>query len=116
MEPGVSYEETAVKECEEETGIKINPQKLILLRKMRKKSFDQATGRINNIIRIQYAYPYGGLIKDLKIEKGKAEGFEVWKIDDLFKLSDADKGKFIPFYISEEFLSLFDKVKSFLPR
>ena len=107
VEPKMSYEETAVKECKEETGIDIVLEKLVFLRKMRKKSFDEATGLTNNTIRSQYAYLYDGSISDLEIEDGKAEGFEAWKIDDLSHLSETDKNKFIPLILQQDMLDVF---------
>ncbi|MFZ1019862.1 MAG: NUDIX domain-containing protein [Minisyncoccia bacterium] len=83
VDPNMSYEETAVKECKEETGIDVDISKLVFLVKLRKKSFDEATGLTNNTIRGQYAYLYEGSVNDLQIEKGKAEGFETYKIDEL---------------------------------
>lgn len=114
VEPGMSYEETVVKECKEETGFDIDPSKLLLLARFRKKGFDEATGLINNAIRIQYAYLYTGLINHLQVEKGKSEGFEAWKIDDLAHLSDADKNKFIGHILNEDMLLLFQKAKEIL--
>lgn len=81
VEPGMSYEETAIKECFEETGIDIDLSKLLFLVKMKTKSFDEITKKINNTIRAQHAYLYEGEIKDLKVEEGNGEGFELWKID-----------------------------------
>ncbi len=114
VEPNASYEETAIKECKEETGIKIDVKKLFFLAKMKKKSFDKVTGLTNNTIRSQYAYLYEGLIKDLQIEKGKSEGFEAWKIDDLSNLSENDKSKFIGLILNEDMLALFKKAKEAL--
>lgn len=114
VEPKMSYEETAVKECKEETGIDINLDKLIFLEKLRSKSFDDITGLVNNIIRNQYAYLYDGSIGDLKVEEGKAEGFEAWKIDDLPHLSETDKNKFISTISSEHMLSVFNMAKEIL--
>ena len=114
VEPKMSYEETAVKECKEETGIDIDLEKLVFLRKMRKKSFDEATGLTNNTIRSQYAYLYDGSISDLEIEDGKAEGFEAWKIDDLSHLSETDKNKFIPLILQQDMLDVFLKQGRFL--
>lgn len=37
VEPGISYEDTAIKECKEETGVDINPSKLKLIKKIHKK-------------------------------------------------------------------------------
>jgi len=45
------YKETAIKECKEEIGIDIDLLRLLFLRKMRKKSFDEATKLTNNTIR-----------------------------------------------------------------
>lgn len=111
VEPKMSYEETAVKECKEETGIDIDLEKLVFLRKMRKKSFDEATGLTNNTIRSQYAYLYDGSISDLEIEDGKAEGFEAWKIDDLSHLSETDKNKFIPLILQQDMLDVFSQAR-----
>lgn len=112
VEPGMSYEETAVKECEEETGITVDPLKLVFLRKMRKRSHDSSTGKINNTIRSQYAYLYDGALSDLQVEQGKAEGFEAWKIDNLSMLSEADKDKFIGLILQEDMIALFQEAKA----
>lgn len=114
VEPNMSYEETAVKECKEETGIDIDVNKLILLKKMRRKSFDQVTGLINNSMRPQYAYLYEGSINDLQIEKGKSEGFEAWKIGKLYNLTEEDKNKFISVIYDKEMIELFNKAKELL--
>lgn len=111
VEPNMSYEDTAMKECKEETGLDIDISKLLFLTKMRKKSFDEVTKLTNNTIRSQYAYLYEGDLKDLQIEDGKAEGFETWKIDDLPNLSESDKSKFIGLILSEDMLTLFNKAR-----
>lgn len=114
VEPNISYEQTALKECKEETGIDIDLNKLVFLTKMRKRSFDEATNLTNNTIRSQYAYLYDGPISNLQIEEGKAEGFEVWKIDDLPYLSETDRSKFIPLFLGEDMLNLFNKARELL--
>lgn len=108
VEPGMSYESTALKEGEEETGISLDPSKLKLVKKMRKESSDEATGLTNNTIRSQYVYLFDGSIDDLQVEDGKAIGFEAWKFDSLSTLSDEDKNRFIPMILSKEFLDLFE--------
>ncbi|MFW5887969.1 MAG: NUDIX hydrolase [Bacteriovoracia bacterium] len=104
VDPEMSYEDTAVKECKEETGVDIDPQKLVLLTKMRKKTFDEDTGLTNNTIRTLYAYLYEGDVNDLEVEEGKATGFEAWSIDKLTELNDKDKTRFIPTILTDEFL------------
>ncbi len=114
VDPGMSYEETVAKECKEETGVDINPNDLVFITKIHRKSFDEVTGLTNNAIRNQYAYLYKGSVNDLKIEEGKSEGFEAWKIDDLPNLPETDKKRFINFVLSEEMLALFNKAKDLL--
>src|SRR3989344_5472817 len=87
VEPGVSYEETAVKECEEETGVKLDLLNL----------------------RLVYVYLFDDNISDLRVEEGKAIGFEAWRIDSLPSLSKQDQERFIPMILSKEFLDLFEE-------
>ena len=108
VDPGMSYDDTALKECKEETGIKPDPSKLKLVKKMLKKSFDEVTKLTNNTIRSQYVYLFDGDISDLKVEERKAIGFEAWKIDSLHNLSQEDRKKFIPLILSDDMLNLFD--------
>lgn len=114
VEPNMTYEETAIKECEEETGVSVKPSELVLLRKMKKVSVDKDTGRINNTIRCQYGFLYKGEIKDLKIENGKSEGFEAWGIDKLQNLSELDKDKFIPLILQPDMLEIINQAKTSL--
>ncbi len=114
VDPGMSYEDTALKECKEETGIDIDSEGLKLVAKMHKKSFDNSTGLINNTIRFQYVYLFDGDINDLQVEKGKAIGFEKWKIENLTKLSEEDRGKFIPLILSDDMLDIFEKGQKIL--
>ncbi|MFA4942393.1 MAG: NUDIX domain-containing protein [Patescibacteria group bacterium] len=97
VEIGQSYEETAIKETAEETGVIVNSSDLILINKIKKSGKDKATGKINNVFNCRYAYIYRGDIKDLKIETGKAMGFELWPLDKLLKASINEQNRFIPY-------------------
>lgn len=114
VEPGMSYEETAIKECREETGVRVDPNKLIFLGKIKKKSFDMATGLTNNTVRSQYAYLYPDSLSNLQIEKGEALGFEAWRVEKLANLSEMDKNRFIPVSLEEDMLNLFNRAKKLL--
>lgn len=96
VEIGDSYEETAVKETLEETGVLVKISDLILVKKIRNIIKDEVTDRVNNAFKEEYVYLYNGKIENLKIETGKAIGFEAWPIDRLLSLNDAEKTKFIP--------------------
>lgn len=114
VEPKMSYEETAIKESVEETGVNIKLENLVLLAKIKLCEVDASTGLINNTIRVQYGYLYSDSVDTLLIEKGKAVGFEKWEIDTLSTLSEEDKNRFKPILLSKQFLSLFDKARNLL--
>lgn len=114
VDPGMSYDETAIKEGKEETGIDLDLSKLKVVKKMHKQIYDEATKLTNNTIRTQYVYLFDGDINDLKVEAGKAVGFEAWKIDSLSTLSKEDQYKFIPIILSKEFLDIFEEGQKLL--
>lgn len=111
VEIGMSYDETALKEMEEETGVKAKIEDLQILRKVQKRSEDQATGRVNNAFKVQYVYIYTGRVEDLKVEAGKSLGFELWPIQKLFNLNEEERRRFIPTFLEPEFLNMFDNLK-----
>jgi isopentenyldiphosphate isomerase len=111
VEIGHSYEESALKETEEETGLKIAGSDLIFLNKTEEYFDDLTTGKSNHTFNYRYAYVYDGDIKDLKVEEGKAIGFEAWPIDKLSALSDSDKARFIPFVLRVAVMELAEFIK-----
>jgi len=97
VEIGDSYERTAIKETEEETGVIITEADLIPIKKLQPTARrDAATGAINNAFKMQFAYLYKGDISDLVIEEGKIIGFETFPIQKLFNLQSPEKERFIP--------------------
>lgn len=110
VEMGDSYPETAVKETKEETGVEINIDDLVLFKKIRRKfSRDNQTGKINNVWAHIYLYHFQGKLTDLKVEEGKAIGFEAWSMERLKNISETDKDKFIPYIINFVLDNLLDK-------
>lgn len=107
VEPGMTYEETAIKEMEEETGIRCKITDLHMIKKMKRRAADPLTNTINNSLRVQYAYIFRGNIADLKIEKGKTIGFEEWSVDKIINLTEEEKKRFVPLYRSSDFLAMF---------
>ncbi len=112
VEMGDSYEKTAFKETEEETGLKINLENLKLITTIRYKAHDKITGKTNNVIRRIYAYKFNGSASDLKLEKGQAVSFKPVKIESLFKISDEEKKKFIDNLFDDINLDIFRKIKT----
>ncbi len=111
-----SYEQTAIKETAEETGVKIEPSDLILINKIKKYSEDKATNKINHVFNTRYAYIYKGDVNDLRIEPGKALGFEVWPIDRLLNLSESDKIRFIPYILKFSTTELADFINNHIAK
>ena len=114
VEIGFDYENTALQELSEETGIKTEKNNLAFIEMVRSKTFDTATNKTNNVIRAIYAYRYEGKVEDLKVEKGKAIGFELWPLEKIFNISDKDKNRFIPSIFEKQNLEIFAKIKELL--
>ena len=112
VEVGDTYEQTALKETAEETGIRINQKDLLFLRTTITNSHDEITGMTNHARRNVYAYCYRGGIEDLKIEEGKALGFEAWPIDKLMSISKEDIARFIPSYVDGAGLDIIRQIKT----
>lgn len=104
VESGWSYDDTAVKECYEESGIHIDPAKL--------KSLGVVFDRDNYDMRAIYAYPFDGKIDDLKIEDGEGAGFVMMPVATLRKEQTANLEKFVPFVTSEYCNILLDYIDS----
>lgn len=113
VEISSDYENTALQELEEETGIKAEKNNLTFIQMVRSKTFDTVTNKTNNVIRAVYAYRYDGKVKNLKVEKGKAIGFESWPIEKIFNISDEDRKRFIPSILNKQVLDIFRKIKKF---
>ncbi|MBI3572833.1 MAG: NUDIX domain-containing protein [Candidatus Kerfeldbacteria bacterium] len=114
VEIGSDFLDTATKELEEETGIRASNESLLHIVTQKSQSYDEVTKKTNNVIRAVYAYRFDGLLSDLKVEQGKALGFEAWPITKLLNISAEDKLRFIPGVFSPEILSIFRKISSFL--
>lgn len=111
VEINQNYEDTAVKEIEEETGAKISVDKLVLIEYTRTKGFDPVTNKTNNVLRAVYAYCFDKNLKTLKLEQGKGVGFEAWLFERVFKLSDEDRKKLIPEIVKEPTLNILRKIQ-----
>ncbi|MFA6136105.1 MAG: NUDIX domain-containing protein [Candidatus Paceibacterota bacterium] len=114
VEIGDDYKNTALKEIEEETGIKVEKNNLSFIQMMRSESYDQITGMTNNVVRAVYAFRYDDQIENLKIEKGKSIGFEAWSFEKLFNISENDKKYFIPAIFKKEILAIFREIQKLI--
>ncbi len=114
VEIGSNFEDAALAELEEETGIKTTLDNLIFLKKIRENSFDRVTGMTNNSIRAVYAYRFDGSISELKIEEGMGLGFEIWPIEKVMFGTDEEKARIIPAILNEQMLECFRIIQKLL--
>lgn len=105
-----SYDETAIKEIEEEIGLKIKESDLIYITITKTKGFDKVTRMTNYALRKVFAYRFEEDISNLTIEDGAGLGFEVWSIDTLLTISEEDRVKFIPSILSEQAMGRYKKI------
>ena len=91
VESGHTYDETAIKEGFEETGVVIDPSKL--------ENVGVMYG--GDAMRAVYAYPFDGVIDDLRVEENDGAGFVAMSIDELRKELAENPDKFTPFFATE---------------
>lgn len=110
---GETYEEAAMKELQEETGIAAKLGDLEFLGTTCARDYDPVTGSDNNPRRNVYLFKYPVQLEGLQIEAGKAVGFEAWSPIRLATLNDADAERFIPSLLNETGQSIFKKIQEY---
>lgn len=109
---GETYEESAVKELLEETGLTATKDELIFLSTELHKSFDSVTKMTNHPRRNVYLLKRKVKMKDLIVEDGKALGFEALSFGELFNLDESEKKRFIPTLLDASGLRIFNLIKN----
>ena len=116
VEIGETYEDAAVKETKEETGISLNFSDIVFVQMVRKTVFDPVLNKTNNVLRKVFAYYYQGYANDLHVESRDGAGFESWSLKQLFALSPKAKEQFIPSLIDEESLAMYRRIEKLFIR
>lgn len=98
---GQTYDEAAVREAFEETGIAIDEAKL--------KRLGTVFG--GDAMRTVYAYPFNGHSDDLVIEKDEGDGFVEMSIPDLREQRLAHPERFAPFLAGDASTVLLDYIE-----
>ena len=111
---GSTYDETAIKEAYEESGIKIDPSKLKNLgvvfvdpQSLKNAGVENGAGVMRGI----YAYQYNGEVEKLKVEKNEGAGFVTITIDQLRKQRIKNPEKFTPSILSDAGTKLIDYIE-----
>jgi isopentenyldiphosphate isomerase len=109
---GKAYDETAVKEIFEETGLRLSRADLTPMGDLSYDVHDPVTRAHDcELVRV-YGHRFKGKISNLRIEPGEGAGFETWNIDRLMNLSAAEgeKYKIAPGLLSKaHYVPLFPK-------
>lgn len=102
VELGESYDDAALKEITEETGLEIIAADILFLCKIKSNAFDPVTHRHNNCHRVVYGHVFCGNIQDLKIECGHGDGFVRVPLRDVSSFS-----KIIPGLLDEQYMAIY---------
>jgi len=108
---GETYEESAIKELLEETGLSATEDELIYLNTELHKSYDEVTKMTNHPRRNVYLLKRRVSVDQLVIEEGKSLGFEPFPLDKLFELGESEKKRFIPTLLNESGLNIFMQIR-----
>ncbi len=111
-----TYDETAITEIKEETGLDLNIKDLNFTGKIHRESMDAGSNKRNNTFKATYIHRYIGLLSDLTPEKGKAIGFEAWDLDSILNIGEEDKHRFIPSVFSPDVIKVFEKIRKKLAK
>ena len=114
VEIGDDFEDTAIKETKEETGVDLSKGDISLMRMDRYRYEDSVTGMVNNSICAVYAYCFHGRLDELSVEQGAAIGFEIWPLQRIFAITDEDKTRLIPTILKKENIETFEEIRSIL--
>jgi isopentenyldiphosphate isomerase len=111
VEPGDSYEYTACKETQEETGLVIEEADLEFVEKIKKRSHDVMQNFYNNVFDAVYAYRYDGSIELLRREEAKIDELRFWSVEDM-KRSASHHEPLMEMLIQEPWASVIEKART----
>lgn len=116
LEVGCSYRETAIRELQEETGLKARPDELVFLAAFKKYSHGPCaqTGAINNVFKEYYAYGFDGDTMHISPEEGEVEDLIWIGIDEYINTSKEQRSNFSEGMFSDEMMRILTKIKTLM--
>ncbi len=109
VELGQTYEEAALREAEEETGLILQPADLTLLGKELSRTDDPVSGRKNNCFRTVYGYTLRQPVETLTVETDAGAGFVAVPLARL-EAGDVDGLKMIPMLLDHHHLDYYRRL------
>lgn len=110
VEIGQTYEQAAIREIEEETGVTITTGQLHPLVKLRIESIDD-NGKKNNPFRQIFWVRYQGRVKDLCIEQQDGAGFVSIPANRVFKMTPTNCGEAVPALFQQDYMPAWEALQ-----
>ncbi len=108
VEEGQTPLEAAIRELEEETGIKVPPQDLRYLGQCIHVTKDPKNKIINNSLKYFYGHNFNGSLGDLKIEENEGVGFEEHTFEEIKNLNTREREKYVDSLFYEPIQKIID--------
>ena len=108
------FETAAMRELIEETGVVARLVELHPIARMHDNATDSITGAIHNVLRQVYVVHYDGPLAKLKADVSETFGFEAWPIQTVLQLSEEQKSRFIPFVVSDAYLTIYRDIEKLI--
>ena len=110
VELGQSYEDAALMEVREETGLQLIMVDLVPLTKLRVETFDEVTGRCNYCFRQIYGYVFKGNVADLQVENGEGQGFVAIDYAELVQLDPTLVARICPSHTKADYMAIYQQL------
>jgi isopentenyl-diphosphate Delta-isomerase len=108
---GQEFEQSALEEFQEETGLILKPGDLLPLTTYRSERMDVRTGNYNNSLRAVYLHFYEGAITNLGLKQAEGVGFETWTFERLKSVNATEKRRFVPSTFEEQWTKIFETIE-----
>ena len=114
VEIGQTYEQAALMEIIEETGITVSQDQILQLAKLSIQEVDSVRLKKNAPFRKVYWLRYHGAVEDLQIEKDDGAGFVTIPAAQVFQMTQADCEGFVPSLFGPDYRPAWDALRACL--
>lgn len=110
---GQSFEEAAIEELREETGIRADIKDLVYLGDHKDKLEGGTIGKKQHRVwGYFYGYTYQGDISELQIEENEIDGVEAYSIEELKRMNQEERNKFVELIFVPQIVAMLEKYEN----